>query len=70
MIEQRFMSFTLVPQTDRRQVADRRAVSRGGRRASDVINREQLLTRAQTDASVLWTGSSNDVSRTEKLRLN
>ena len=63
------MFFTLVPQTDRRQVADRRGLWRGGRRASDVVTREQSIAKTQTD--VPWNASQHDLGRkTEKLRLH
>ena len=71
MTEQPFMFFTLVPQTDRRQMADRRGDGRGGRRASDVVMREQSIAKAQTDATVLWSASQRDLRpTTEKLRLH
>jgi hypothetical protein len=71
VIEQPFMSFTLVPQTDRRQEADRRGLWRGGRRASDAMTREQATAKVQTDPTAFWGASQRDLRpNAEKLRLH
>ena len=65
--EQPFMFFTLVPQTDRRQASDRRNDWRGGRRASDVVTRQEALGEASV-TTILWAASTADAR--EKLRLH
>jgi hypothetical protein len=59
--------FMLVPQPDRRQQPDRRAVWRGSRRAVDHLPASALSTAA-TDA-VLWTTPSAQAGHTVEKRL-
>jgi hypothetical protein len=66
--DQPFMFFTLVPQTDRRQVSDRRNFWRGGRRASDVAARRDAIGETASVKTILWAASPADVR--EKLRLH
>ena len=66
--QQPFMFFTLVPQTDRRQVSDRRNFSRGGRRASDVVARQEAIGETPSVNTILWAASPADAR--EKLRLH
>jgi len=47
-------SFILVPQTDRRQLHDRRAFPRGGRRGADLIGAER---ESSVDVSWFWSAS-------------
>ena len=61
MTEWPHISFILVPQTDRRQQADRRCFWRGSRRASDVAATQATL--APHDPAVIWTGAQIDDSR-------
>jgi len=71
--EQPFTFFTLVPQTDRRQLADRRHLCRGGRRACDIVTREQSIADAASTnpSSVLWSAAKHDLgSKVEKLLLH
>jgi hypothetical protein len=51
------MTFTLVPQTDRRQQPDRRKSWRGSRRAADLLLREQSLLDGERAAEWNTVGS-------------
>ena len=52
------MTFTLVPQTDRRQQQDRRKSWRGSRRAADLLLQEQ--SRADAEREAKWNTVSSD----------
>ena len=71
MTEHPFMTFTLVPQTDRRQVSDRRNFWRGGRRASDIVLRQQAIIEGNSADTILWSAATNDLrTGVEKPRLH
>ena len=54
--------FTLVPQRDRRQRPDRRAVWRGSRRAADQVAADDPLGM-DAPTSVLWTSPFDNPGR-------
>jgi hypothetical protein len=61
------LPFTLVPQRDRRQLADRRAFWRGSRRAYDMAGNGKTV--APHEPALAWTAAQQDTSPSTADRL-
>ncbi len=55
--------FSLVPQRDRRQIGERRALGRGGRRAADMA---RALAAREAATPILWAASPVGVGHVVK----
>jgi hypothetical protein len=56
--------FSLVPQRDRRQIGERRALGRGGRRAADMAR-----ALAAREAAILWSAPLAEAGHVAKKQI-
>jgi hypothetical protein len=66
VINRNNVPFTLMPQRDRRQLPDRRAIWRGGRRAADTASANPLPAQG---SFLLWTPSLEQTGRGVEKRI-